>query len=243
VNGVRVSCRDAPERQVTAELVIGADGLRSTVARLVGAAAYRIGEHAATVLFSYWSGTGFNGYRWYFRPGVGAGVIPTNDGLACVSVTAPPVRFHAERQLGRAEMHRRLLAECDAELSTIVAGADQVEDYRGFSGEAGFFRQSFGPGWALVGDAGYFKDPITAHGITDALIDAELLAIAAAKGTEYAFAAHQTARDERAKGLFEVTDAIASFEWNLATLQQLHRSLSNEMKKEAFVFYSSGHSQ
>ena len=232
VSGVRLSRRDAPERQVTADLVIGADGLRSTVARLVGAAPYRVGGHATAVLFSYWSGTGFDGYHWYFRPGVSAGVVPTNDGLACVFVSAPPSRFHAEGRLGRAATHRRLLEECDAQLSTIVEGADRAEEYRGFSGEVGFFRQSFGRGWALVGDAGYFKDPVTAHGITDALIDAELLASAAATGTERALAAYQTARDERATGLFEVTDAVASFDWDLATLPQLHRSLSDELKKE-----------
>ena len=83
-----------------------------------------------------------------------------------------------------------------------------------------------------MGDAGYFKDPITAHGITDALIDAELLAIAAADGTERAFAAYQAARDERATRLFDVTDAVASFDWDLPTVQRLHRALSDEMKKE-----------
>ena len=71
----------------------------------------------------------------------------------------------------------------------------------------GYFRQSTGPGWALVGDAGYFKDPLTAHGITDALIDAELLANAAAVGEESALAGYQIARDKRS-GLFDVTDAV-----------------------------------
>jgi flavin-dependent dehydrogenase len=83
-----------------------------------------------------------------------------------------------------------------------------------------------------VGDAGYFKDPLTAHGITDALIDAELLARAAAVGTQHAFAEYQRVRDERAIGLFEVTDAIASFAWDLPRVQQLHRSLSEQLKKE-----------
>jgi flavin-dependent dehydrogenase len=108
-----------------------------------------------------------------------------------------------------------------------------MEKYRGFSGETGFFRQSFGPGWALVGDAGYFKDPLTAHGITDALIDAELLAQAAAAGTDAAFAGYQSARDRLAIGHFEVTDAVASFEWDLPMVQQLHRALSDEMKRES----------
>ena len=53
---------------------------------------------------------------------------------------------------------------------------------RGFGGHPGFLKRSTGDGWALVGDAGYFKDPLTAHGITDALRDAELLARAIAAG-------------------------------------------------------------
>ena len=114
----------------------------------------------------------------------------------------------------------------------LVNAADRTERYRGFVGQVGFFRQSSGPGWALVGDAGYFKDPITAHGMTDALIDADLLARAAAAGTEDALAAYQRARDARAVGLFDVTDAIASFDWDLTMVQRLHRSLSDEMKKE-----------
>jgi flavin-dependent dehydrogenase len=83
-----------------------------------------------------------------------------------------------------------------------------------------------------VGDAGYFKDPLTAHGMTDALIDAELLAQAAAQGSESALAEYQQARDARAMKLFDVTDAIASYDWDLTTVAELHRSLSDEMKKE-----------
>ena len=125
-----------------------------------------------------------------------------------------------------------MLRECDPDLATVVEAADRAERYRGFAGQVGFFRQSSGPGWALIGDAGYFKDPITAHGMTDALIDAELLARAAAEGTERALANYQLARDARATGLFDVTDAIASFDWDLAKVQRLHRSLSDEMKNE-----------
>jgi flavin-dependent dehydrogenase len=103
---------------------------------------------------------------------------------------------------------------------------------RGFAGEVGFLRRSFGPGWALVGDAAYFKDPITAHGITDALRDAELLARAVAEASDAALAAYQDTRDAMALALFEVTDDIASYEWDLAAVQQLHFALSNEMKRE-----------
>ncbi len=221
------------ERQVSADLVIGADGVHSTVARLVGSECYRTGRHATGVVFSYWSGPGFDGYHWYYNPGVSAGVIPTNDGLTCIFASVPQKRFHETMKHGADAGYRQVLRECASDLAAVVEQSERVEKYRGFSGEIGFFRQSFGPGWALVGDAGYFKDPLTAHGITDAFIDAELLAHAAAAGTEAAFAGYQSARDKLAVGHFEVTDAVASFEWDLPKVQQLHRALSDEMKKES----------
>jgi 2-polyprenyl-6-methoxyphenol hydroxylase-like FAD-dependent oxidoreductase len=232
VSGVQLRDADGRVFQVTAELVIGADGAQSTVADLVGAERYRTGRHATGVVFSYWSGTGIDGYHWYYRPGVSVGVIPTNGGLTCIFVSVPQRRFQDEIRLDTAAGHKRVLMECEPNLATVVEGAERAETYRGFAGQVGFFRQSCGPGWALVGDAGYFKDPLTAHGITDALIDAELLARAAAEGTERVLADYQRARDDRAMGLFDVTDAVASFEWDLTTVQQLHLSLSDEMKKE-----------
>jgi flavin-dependent dehydrogenase len=233
VCGVRLKDVHGRERQVSSELVIGADGVRSTVARLVSAARYRTGRHATGVVFAYWSGTELDGYHWYYATGVSAGAIPTNDGHTCIFASVPQNRFHETMRRGTDAGYRLVLKECGADLAAIVERSERVEKYRGFSGEIGFFRQSFGPGWALVGDAGYFKDPLTAHGITDALIDAELLAQAAAAGTEVAFAGYQSARDKLAVGHFEVTDAVASFEWDLPGVQQLHRALSEEMKKES----------
>ena len=223
------------ERRVSAELVIGADGVHSTVARLVGAECYRTGRHATGVVFSYWSGLELDGYHWYYTPGLSAGAIPTNDGQTCVFASVPQVRFHDTMKHGAEGGHRQVLTECAPDLAAAVEQSERAEKYRGFSGEVGFFRQSFGPGWALIGDAGYFKDPLTAHGITDAFIDAELLAQAVTVGTAAAFAGYQGARDELAIGHFEVTDAVASFEWDLPRVQQLHRALSDEMKKESIA--------
>jgi flavin-dependent dehydrogenase len=238
VCGVRLKDGDQRERHVSAELVIGADGVRSTVARLVGAGCYRRGRHATGVIFTYWSDTGFDGYHWYYSPGVSAGVIPTNGGLTCVFASVPQSRFQETARQGVDAGYRQVLRECGSDLAAVVERSERVERYRGFAGEVGYFRQSFGPGWALVGDAGYFKDPLTAHGITDALIDAELLAQAAAAGTEGAFAGYQSARDKLAVDHFEVTDAVASFEWDLPKVQQLHRALSEEMKKESLAVTS-----
>jgi flavin-dependent dehydrogenase len=111
-------------------------------------------------------------------------------------------------------------------------GAAFVGSYRGFAGHPGFLRPAWGPGWALVGDAGYFKDPITAHGISDALRDAELVARAVLSGTDEALAHYQAVRDDLSVPLFTITDEIASFDWDLPRLQALHKSLSDEMTRE-----------
>jgi menaquinone-9 beta-reductase len=91
----------------------------------------------------------------------------------------------------------------------------------GLCRSAGLPSGSLGAGWALVGDAGYFKDPLTAHGMTDALRDAELLAVAAARGSEITFAAYAALREELSRAFFDATDAIASFAWNLDTVRRL----------------------
>lgn len=233
VTGAVVKHADGAAVEIAAGLVIGADGLRSSVATLAGATPYRTGHHSTAVIFSYFADVGLDGYHWYFRPGVSVGAIPTNDGLTCVFVAMPPRRFHDELRLDLAAGHRQVLNECSAELASAVQEAKRAERYRAFPGAVGCFRQSWGSGWALVGDAGYFKDPLTAHGMTDALVDAEVLARAVADGSELALEAYQRARDERAHAFFEATDAIASFEWDLPTVQGLHRTISEEMKREA----------
>jgi 2-polyprenyl-6-methoxyphenol hydroxylase-like FAD-dependent oxidoreductase len=187
------------------------------------------------VVFGYFSGLEEDGYHWYYRPGVSVGRIPTNDDLTCVFASVPSRRFREEIRFDPEAGFDRVLEECSPELATAVQRASRSGQLRGFPGHAGLFRQSRGEGWALVGDAGYFKDPITAHGITDALRDAELLAEAVVDGSEDALARYQQTRDEIATGLFEVTDEIASFEWDLSTVKDLHLKLSDEMKREVRI--------
>jgi flavin-dependent dehydrogenase len=93
-------------------------------------------------------------------------------------------------------------------------------------------KQSHGPGWCLVGDSGYFKDPLTAHGITDALRDAELLSDAVLGGERRAFIRYQETRDALSGVLFEVTDKVASFNWDKNQIKCLHSQLSESMKIE-----------
>ena len=232
VIGAVIEERGGAVRRVGAGIVIGADGLWSTVVRLVGAATYRQGRHACGVVYTFWPGLENARSRWYYRPGVAVGAIPTNGGDACVFVATPQARFHAEIRTDMEAGYRRVLAECAPELAAEVAEKTPSERLRGFPGQPGLMRQSHGPGWALVGDAGYFKDPITAHGISDALRDAELLARAVGRGSDRALAEYQSTRDELSRELFEITDEIARFEWDFDRLKVLHHDLSKTMNRE-----------
>ncbi|MBS0640610.1 MAG: NAD(P)/FAD-dependent oxidoreductase [Proteobacteria bacterium] len=214
---------------VTADLVIGADGAGSTVARLVGAETLREARHTTAVLYGYFGGREPDGYEWWYRPGVAAGAIPTNRGHHCVFVAMTPDRLHGVTSAGRAALFSKLVQEADPALAAQLAGRTPDAPLRMFGGRKGFLRQASGPGWALVGDAGYFRDPITAHGITDALRDAELLARAVVTGRPEEYA---TVRNELSLPLFDVTDAIAAFDWSVEEVQALHRALNQAMKRE-----------
>jgi 2-polyprenyl-6-methoxyphenol hydroxylase-like FAD-dependent oxidoreductase len=232
VAGVSIEDGNGAVRRIAAASVVGADGLHSTVARLAGAEPTATGRHASGVVYGYFAGLGSDGYHWHFRPGASAGRIPTGDGLTCVFASPSARRFHDEVRHDVAAGFTRVLAECAPELAAAVATAPRSGALRGFPGTAGYMRRPWGRGFALVGDASCFRDPITAHGITDALRDAELVSEAIAQGTDRALARYEESRDALARSLFELTDRIASYEWSLAEVEALHLALSEEMKRE-----------
>ncbi len=231
VVGAELSSTDGRHASVRADLVIGADGIRSRVARLVGAETTLQAEHAAATAYAYLPDPGLEGYVWAYRPGVSVGAIPTNGNRACVFTSMPQARFEAERAGGLAGLHRRLLSECVPELAArLERTPGEPTVHRAFPGVPGFIREGHGPGWALVGDAGYFRDPITAHGITDAFREAELLADAVVSGEAGALARWSEERTERVRAFLEVTDRIASFAWSMDEIRELHLTLSREMR-------------
>lgn len=232
VRGLVVAGPDGAPVRIRAGMVIGADGAHSRVARMAEAAVERTARHAGAVIYGYHSGLDLEGYHWYYRPGVSAGVIPTNDGQTCVFVSMPRARFWAASPAGLEALYRRVLAETSPALAGAVGRARPAGRLRPFPGRRGFLRRPWGPGWALVGDAGYFKDPITAHGITDALRDAEGLARAVAQGTDRALETYREARDAGARGILEVSDAMAAYDWDLDRVKALHLELSRLMKEE-----------
>lgn len=230
VRGARIAGPDRRSFDVAADLVVGADGVRSRVARLLDVEVERVAPHAAASIYGYWTGLGLEGYHWYYDVGAGWGVIPTNDGAACVFASLPRARFAASVGAGLDPLFDARLREVSPELAARLDGGVRRGKLRGFAGIPGFLRRAAGPGWALVGDAGFFRDPITAHGITDALRDAELLARAVSGGAE--LDGFQAARDEVAVGLLDITDRIAAFSWSLDEVKDLHLDLSRAMKGE-----------
>jgi flavin-dependent dehydrogenase len=235
VDGVRVLDRSGHTSDVRTRLVVGADGMRSTVAERVAAPIYRAGRHVTASLYGYWPGLPTDGYHWHYGDRVATGVIPTNNQETLVFASMPAARW-TEMGANRFAGFMRVVSEASPELGRAVAAIGE-RPLTGFAGHVGYYRQSWGPGWVLVGDAGYFKDPLTAHGITDALRDAELAAEAACDGSPSAFEAYQRLRDEISLGLFEVTDRISSFDWTLSgvadLLEELSRAMSAEVKAMA----------
>lgn len=217
---------------VRAPLIIGADGRNSRVAQQVNAVAYAKGKYKTANIYGYFNGIPDHGYRWYYDKGIAAGIIPTNDGQSCVFASCTPERFRKDMKLGASALFHTILTEASKDLGNEISNARLCGSLHGFPGLAGFLRQSAGNGWALVGDAGYFKDPATAHGITDALRDAELLARAAKYNPNIGKSSYQTERDALSHELFKVTDKVASLKWEIPELQMLHRDLNTCMKVE-----------
>jgi flavin-dependent dehydrogenase len=208
------------------------------VADQVGAAALAVGRHTAAYLYGYWPVPRPDGYHWFYGRRLTAGIIPTNGGLACVFVAGPTADIAtALRQGPPRDVGHRLAERIDSRLARLVAGPSDGS-VRAFRGKPAVLRQSHGPGWALVGDAGWWKDPLSTHGITDALCGAELLAhaIVAGAGSEHALRAamrhYQDRRDRTAYAMHPIVDRLASHDWDLVEVRGLLRELSSVMAEE-----------
>ena len=230
VIGARLRAPGRNSIDVRASLLVGADGIRSTVARLVGAPIDHGCDHATACLYQYWTGLGRHAYEWYYHPGLGAGEIPTNEGVSCVFLSVPPGRL---KGLGRAAREALFSQGLDTAAPGLPGRFGRpASGLRAFLGAPGYLKRAAGPGWALVGDAGYFKDPLTAHGITDALRDAEILARAVVSGSDSQLLRYQAQRDALSRNLLRISDRIASLEWTMDELSALHLALNREMKAE-----------
>jgi len=198
-----------------ARVVIGADGRNSFVARAVQAAEYDARPGLACAYYTYWGGIEGGDVELYPREGrMVMGGAATNDGLRIVIVFWPREEFHAVRADVERSFHDALALA--PPLAERLATGERADRFYGIGELPFWYRRPYGPGWALVGDAGYHKDPITAQGITDAFRDAELLADALDAGftgtraPEDALAEYERIRNEETRGLYELTYEFAS---------------------------------
>jgi flavin-dependent dehydrogenase len=231
VRGVTLRTAGGGMLRVSAGIVVGADGIGSLVATRCQAQVLRQGQVAAAHIYGYAPIDSGQGYHWYFREGIAGSLIPTNDGLACIVASVPTELFDQRFRAGHGRARMEVL---EALSPTLAAQASRAPHNRlqAFRGVPGYLRRSHGPGWALVGDAGFFRDPITSHGISDAFRDADSLARAILTGSEPAFEAWQHDRDLIAGPILDATDALAAFDWTLDDIGERHRRFSAVMKSE-----------
>jgi 2-polyprenyl-6-methoxyphenol hydroxylase-like FAD-dependent oxidoreductase len=240
VVGIRGHGKQGQPVEERARIVIGADGVTSFVARAVRAAEYDGQPIAACGYYSYFSGIDQDDIELYVRNYHAFGGAPTNDGLHLVMVNWPARDFPAVRKDVEGHVWRAL--ESASNFAARVRDGRREEKWYGTAGVPGYFRKPYGSGWALVGDAGYNRDPITAQGISDAFLDAESLTealSAALTGTapmEQVMAAHETARNARVRPMYEFTTHLAALDPPAPDMQTLFAALrGNQNATNAFL--------
>jgi flavin-dependent dehydrogenase len=244
VVGIRGHSPHGPSVVERARVVIGADGRNSHVAKVARPDQYNDKPMLQWSYYTYWSGLPLDGMETVIRPDRGWGAFPTNDDLTLLVVGWP----YSEASAYKADVEANYLKtlELAPDVAERVRAATRVERFAG-GAVSNFFRQPFGPGWALIGDAGYNKDPITAQGISDAFRDAELCtaalddAFCGRRSFEDAMTGYQLARDTHAMPIYEFTTQLAALAPPPLEMQQLLGALhGNPAAMDAFVSMVAG---
>jgi 2-polyprenyl-6-methoxyphenol hydroxylase-like FAD-dependent oxidoreductase len=245
VVGVRGHGKGATAVTERARVVIGADGRHSLVAQAVNPSQYHEMPPLLAAYYAYWSGLPMQGrFETYIRPNRGMAAFPTNDDLTVVIAGWPYAEFEANKKDIEGNLFKTYdLAPAFAE--RLRAAARETR----FVGTAvpNFFRKPYGPGWALVGDAGYNKDFITAQGIHDAFRDAELCvtaldeAFGGTRSFDAAMADYQSRRDAQVLPMYEFTTELATLEPPPPELQQLLAAMAgNQDAMDGFAQVNGG---
>jgi flavin-dependent dehydrogenase len=247
VTGIRGHDKGGATIVERARVVVGADGKHSLVAKTVQPERYNEVPSLAPAYYAYWSGLPTDAFETYIRgeDDRGWAALPTHDDLTCVVQGWPQSQFKANRKDVEGTYMRSF--ELAPEFAERVHGAKRETRFVGTGDLPGFFLEPYGPGWALVGDAGYHKHPITAFGITDAFRDAEAVAsalddaFAGRRPYEEAMADYQRARDENALPIYEFTCEFAKIEPPPPEMQQLVGAMQgNQEAMDGFVSVMAG---
>lgn len=244
VVGIRGRAEDGTAVAARARVVVGADGRSSQVAKAVRPASYNEKPELQWSYYTYWRDLPVSGMETFIRPDRGWAAVPTNDGLTMLVVGWPT----AEAAAYKADVERNYLAtlELAPAFAERVRGATREDRFHGGT-VANFFRRPFGPGWALVGDAGYMRDPITAQGITDAFRDAERCSeglaswLSGEASFDAAMSSYQQDRDAAVLPIYEFTTQLATLEPPPPELQQLLGAVhGNQEAMDDFVSVTTG---
>lgn len=205
--------------EIRARFVVGADGRHSTVAELVAAEEYHGYDTPRGSYWAYWPRP-----TWYSEdPRYRGGVVllyagddflfafPANKDQLLIGVAFPMDDLPTWRARQKTELVHRLSRH---PLMAPLAEGEPGSDVVGYVKGRYYFRQAAGPGWALVGDAGLFKDPAPGLGIADAFRDARSLARALLDGGDDALVRYWRERDVRSTELFEFARNLADLQFN-----------------------------
>jgi 2-polyprenyl-6-methoxyphenol hydroxylase-like FAD-dependent oxidoreductase len=240
VVGIRGHGRNGPTIDERARVVVGADGLHSLVAKAVRPEQYHERPPLQAGYYTYWSGLPVDGrFEAYDRAGRAWAAWPTHDDLTLVVVSWPFEEYDTNKR--DIEHHYLESVERAPAFADRVRAATREERFLG-TAVPNFFRKPFGPGWALVGDAGYNRDFLTAQGISDAFHDAERCAAAlgewlsGGRSFEAVMGAYQSARDEYALPMYEFTCEFAKLAPPPPEMQQLLAAVhGNQDAMDGFV--------
>ena len=235
ITGIRAETSSGQSIVEQARVVVGADGQRSVIARACCAAEYQVRPAASCNYYTYFSDVPCSTAELYNRDRCLIGLFPTNDDLTLVFEAFPNHDFREQR--GNLEAHYfRLLTQVPEVLERVRDGRREAR-FTGTTDLPGFFRKSSGSGWALAGDAGYHKHPVTAQGISDAFRDADELAAAVDGGLsgagplEQSLADYARRRDESVMPMYELTCELATLE--PPSLEMQHRFAAMRGDQEA----------
>ena len=220
--------------------VVGADGLTSQVARSVGAPMLEQRLDGGAVQYAYYAGVPWQGIELIGADRSLVGVFPTHDEEGCVWVAAPTEDTRAARRRSgyRAEAFTAQLEYGAPELAGRLLDGQRVSPVTGMLRMPNHIRQAYGPGWALVGDAGYHRDAISGHGMSDAYRDAELVADALDRvlcgevDERAALARYQHLRGLALREVFELTCELSAYP-SVPEFVELQKQLGRAMDAEA----------
>jgi 2-polyprenyl-6-methoxyphenol hydroxylase-like FAD-dependent oxidoreductase len=245
VVGARLQDANGRPIEESAAVVVGADGMWSPVARAADAATDIEQPSLTCGYYAYWAGVPTEGVEFYVRHGRDILVFPTHDGLTCIWAGRSHDNWDTYRK--DVEGTYREIIELAPSLAERLRSSQQVSPFKGTSKLPNFYRQSFGRGWALVGDAAYHRDPLTGMGIGDAFLGAQLLADALADGLpddaarlDSSLATYQSAFRDRTMPIFDYTLKSASLKDPASAVPMYERIAQSREETTRFMDVLSG---